>query len=117
MNADRPPPLPGARPAAQENKFLRKVVPYKNPFALFAYYLAVFSLIPILGIPLGLLAFILGIVGLVYASTHENTHGRAHAFVGIILGGFCAALWTLVLLALISPNPKNPIAVLFETGG
>jgi len=115
MHADHPPPLPGARPVQQENKLLRKVVPYKNPFALFAYYLAVFSLIPILGLPLGLIAFILGIVGLIYASTHEETHGRAHAIVGIILGGFCAALWTWLILVLIG-SAHSPYAAYLGIG-
>ena len=100
MNPDMPPPLPGERPAPQQDELLRKVIPYKNPYALTAYYLAVFSLIPVLGIPLGLVALVLGIVGIVYASNHTEAHGLAHAWVGILLGGGCAVLWTVVALIL-----------------
>jgi hypothetical protein len=35
------------------------LIPYKNPKALLAYYFGVFSLIPVLGIPLGITAFVL----------------------------------------------------------
>ena len=69
----------------------------RNPCARTAYYLAVLSLIPILGLPLGMAAFVLGIVGLVYASKHEDAHGRAAAWTGIILGGICATLWILLV--------------------
>ena len=109
MNPDMPPPLPGARPAPQQDEVLRKIIPYKNPYALTAYYLAVFSLIPVLGIPLGLIALVLGIVGIVYASNHPEAHGRAHACVGIILGGGCATLWTVVAVIFFG-SPFSPYA-------
>ena len=40
------------------------VIPYKNPAALAACYLGLFSLLPVVGIVLAILALILGIVGL-----------------------------------------------------
>lgn len=40
------------------------LIPYKNPSALIAYYLAIFSLLPIIGLFLGMPAFVLGILGL-----------------------------------------------------
>ena len=40
------------------------VVPYKNPPALIAYYLGLFSLFPCLGGLLGIVAVVLGIIGL-----------------------------------------------------
>jgi hypothetical protein len=62
------------------------VIPYKNPAALAAYYCGVFSLIPGLGCVLAPLAIVLGIVGLVKASSHPKAKGRAHAVTGIVFG-------------------------------
>ena len=39
------------------------VIPYKNPKALIAYYLGILSGLPIIGLPLGIAAFILGLPG------------------------------------------------------
>ena len=67
------------------------LLPYKNIRALWAYYLGVFSLIPLLGIPLGIAALIMGIKARMYADLHPEAQGRAHAWTGILLGMFCAA--------------------------
>lgn len=40
------------------------VIPYKNPKALIAYYLGILSGLPVIGIPLGAAAFVLGVLGL-----------------------------------------------------
>ncbi len=68
------------------------IIPYKNPPALIAYYLAVFSLIPVLGLPLGVAAVILGLKGLQKNREHPEVKGTAHAWIGIILGGLCALI-------------------------
>jgi hypothetical protein len=68
------------------------LIPYKNSPALIAYYLAVFSLIPCVGLILGIPAFILGIRGLGLAKRHPEAKGKAHAWTGVILGGICALL-------------------------
>jgi hypothetical protein len=86
-----PPPVATTTAAAVEDNPMSKVVPYKNPKALVAYYLAIFSLIPCVGLLLGIVALILGILGLKAADAHPNAHGKVHAWVGIILGGLCAA--------------------------
>jgi len=44
------------------------LIPYKNPAALAAYYLGIFSILPVLGLFLAVPALILGVVGLVVAS-------------------------------------------------
>ncbi len=62
------------------------VIPYKNPLALIAYYCAVFSLLPCLGIPIGMAAFILGILGLRAAQKNPIIKGSVHAWIGIIGG-------------------------------
>ncbi len=63
------------------------VVPYRNPSALIAYYLGVFSLMPCLGLLLAPFAFVLGILGLRYRKRNPQAHGLAHAWIGIIIGG------------------------------
>lgn len=67
-------------------------IPYRNSAALAAYYIGVFSLIPILGLLLGPIAIACGIYGLRAAAESPAARGRAHAWAGIIIG-------TLVLLA------------------
>jgi hypothetical protein len=70
--------------------------------ALLAYYLGVFSLIPCIGIPLGIAALVLGIKGLKYAKLHPEAKGKAHAWAGIILGTLCAVAYTLLTLIVAS---------------
>lgn len=86
-----PPPIPSDPTGDGVNL----IIPYKNPCALIAYYLAVFSLIPCIGALLGLAAVILGIIGLVYAHNHEGARGRVHAWIGIVVGGFFFLLYTV----------------------
>lgn len=76
---------------------LNVVIPYKNPRALSAYYFAVFAVIPLVGIILGLIALILGISGLRFRRRHPGAGGVVHAWIGILAGGFFALFWlTLV---------------------
>jgi hypothetical protein len=102
------PPVATTTAAAIEDNPMSKVVPYKNPKALIAYYLAIFSLIPCIGLLLGIAALILGILGLNAARAQPNAHGKVHAWVGIILGGLCAVgnLAGLVLI-IIGANAKH----------
>jgi hypothetical protein len=65
---------------------MNSLIPYKNPKALIAYYLGVFSLIPCIGVLLGVTAIILGVLGLKYRTTHPTAGGTGHAWAGIILG-------------------------------
>jgi hypothetical protein len=76
------------------------LIPYRNPKALIAYYLGVFSLIPCLGAALGPAALILGILGLQYHKRHETAGGMGHAIAGIVLGSL-VTLGHLVVLLLI----------------
>ena len=52
--------------------------------ALLAYYLGVFSLIPCIGIPLGIAALVLGIKGLKYAKLHPEAKGKGARWAKII---------------------------------
>lgn len=92
-----PPVLPAAPAAATANGGLNLIIPYKNVRALAAYYLGVFSAIPVLGLPLGLAAFVLGILALRFRRKNPAAGGVVHAWIGILAGGF----FSFVYLALI----------------
>lgn len=76
------------------------MIPTSNPPALIGYYLAVFSLIRILGAPLGLAAFGCGFAGLRRYRRDPAVHGRTHAWVAVILGGLCGFGHVIFFLAL-----------------
>lgn len=85
------------QPVVSDDSTMGGLIPYKNAQALWAYYLGIFSLLPCIGIPLGVTALILGIRGLNYANLHPEVRGKAHAWTGIILGGICAVGYTLLI--------------------
>ena len=74
----RTPPAP--IPTAMDH-----VIPTKNMPALLGYYFGVFSIIPVLGIPLGIAAIICGVFGL--RSAGPSGVGGGHAITALILGG------------------------------
>jgi len=71
------------------------IIPYRNRKALIGYYLGVFSAIPIpeVSCPMGLVAFVLGILGLRERKRNPVIKGSLHALVGILGGGGFAILW------------------------
>ena len=71
---------------------LGMLIPTKNPSALTAYYLGIFSIIPCLAIPIGIAAVVLGVRGLKLVKQYPEVRGRTHALVGIIAGGFFAPI-------------------------
>ena len=84
------------------------VIPYKNPQALIAYYLGVFSLIPCLGIPLAVAALVLGVLGLRARKRNPEIKGSAHAWIGIIAGGFMLFLQVAGLVAVAVMGASQP---------
>ena len=76
-------------------------IPYKNPKALAAYYCGFFSLIPGLGLILGVVAFVLGIQGVRYATVHPEAKGMAHAITGILLGVVAFFCWNPLVCLLL----------------
>ncbi len=74
------------------------IIPYKNPPALIAYYLGLFSLIPCLGLLLAPAAIILGIIGLKKKNKCPVIKGGIHAWIGIICGFIFGSLWLLLLI-------------------
>ena len=91
-----PPPL-GKMQSEGVGGSLYAIIPYKNIKALGAYYFAIFSVIPIFGMPLGFIGLALGILGLRFQRLHPWAGGKVHAWIGIVLGG----LFGLIYLALI----------------
>lgn len=77
------------------------VIPYKNPKALIAYYLGILSGLPVIGIPLGAAAFVLGIMGLRDRARNPVIKGSLHAAVGIGCGGFFFILWTFLTIGVV----------------
>ena len=77
------------------------IIPYRNGWALAAYYCGVFGLIPCVGNVLGPIALVLGILGLRRVKTHPAAKGTGHAIAGIVLGGIETVLyWGAVLFLL-----------------
>ncbi|MDZ4849230.1 MAG: hypothetical protein SGI77_08040 [Pirellulaceae bacterium] len=77
------------------------IIPYKNPKALIAYYLGILSGFPLIGLPLGIAAFILGIQGLRNRKRDPSIQGSVHAWIGIGCGGFFAVVWLLFSILII----------------
>lgn len=89
-------------PAVMTSSGVEGLVPYKNAPALIGYYMGVFSLIPILGLPFSVAAIILGVIGLKKRKEMPSAKGSAHAIVALVLGTITLLLWGgLILLFMI----------------
>jgi hypothetical protein len=84
----------------EDGDFTGGVIPYKNPKALIAYYLGVFSLIPCVGLLLGPAAIVLGILGLLHVKKHPTNGGTAHALVGLIVGSLVTVLHIIAIIVI-----------------
>jgi len=98
-----PAPYPGGypAPAPAEPSIIDTFIPTHNPKALTAYYLGIFSFIPLLGIFLGIAAFVLGLQGLKAAKQTPEIKGKTHAWVGILVGGFFGFGYVLLFGAIL----------------
>lgn len=83
-----PQPQPQPAPSAMEG-----LIPTRNPSALIAYYLGVFSVLPCIGFFLAVPALILGIRGLAYVRRYPQVRGVVHAWIGIVLGAIFTLVW------------------------
>ena len=77
------------------------IIPYKNPKALIAYYLGIFSGFPVIGFFLAIPALVLGIMGLRDRNRNPAIKGSVHAGIGIGCGAFFMLLWGAVIVFLI----------------
>ena len=85
----------------QEGDATGGIIPYKNPKALIAYYLGIASGLPVIGFPIGVTAFILGIMGLRDRKRNPAIKGSLHAWVGIGCGGIFMLFWGAVSAILV----------------
>lgn len=104
-----PPPPPVAPPppraftpvAPAADSGFGALIPIKNSAALGSYYIGIFSLLPLIGLPMGVIALVLGIKGLKFAKANPGVHGTVHAWVGIVCGGFWALAYALVTVVIL----------------
>ena len=89
-------------PFAEQGDATGGVIPYKNPQALIAYYLGIASGIPIIGLPFGIAAFVLGILGLRARNRNPVIKGSIHAGIGIGCGCFFSILWIVAIVGMIA---------------
>ncbi len=99
LHATSAPPAPQVVVTSDET--LGGLIPMKNGAAVAAYYLVVFSVIPFIGIVLDIAGLILGVKGLRKANQHPEVKGKAHAWVGIICGGFFGVAYLALAAALV----------------
>ena len=95
--ASSPQPIPPIYAPAPTGDATGGLIPYKNVPALVGYYVGVFALIPCIGIPLGIAAIVLGILGLRKAQRQPEVKGKVHAWIAIVLGSLAAAGYTAAL--------------------
>jgi len=104
------PPTNHPNPQATGPDATGGVIPYKNPHALISYYTGIFScILPFLGLISGLIAVVLGIMGLKKRSQNPNIKGSIHAVVGIcfgLLAVFIHGALSLGLVALFFAGPN-----------
>jgi hypothetical protein len=108
-NPYQPPPggLNYQPPGSGEGDVTGGVIPYKNPKALTAYYIGIVSLLCCFaGLPVGIVAVVLGIMGLNARAANPVIKGSVHAWIGIVLGMistlgavFFAFNWIIVVMA------------------
>jgi len=91
-------PLP-ARP--HDDGAISTLIPFRNGPALAAYYTAVASLIPGLGLLAGPAALALGIAGLRLRTREPHRKGAVHAWIGIIVGTLVTLAHAAVILLIV----------------
>jgi hypothetical protein len=92
-----------ARPVSNPNEgdATGGIIPYKNPKALIAYYLGIFSGFPVIGFFFAVPALVLGIMGLRDRNRNPVIKGSVHAGIGIGCGAIFTLLWGAAIIALI----------------
>ncbi|MDD2764347.1 MAG: hypothetical protein PHE83_10275 [Opitutaceae bacterium] len=101
--SEAPPPLSPApaRVVDHRGDATGGIIPYKNPHALTAYYLGVFSVIPGLGFFSGVAAVVLGVSGLKKRARDPVIRGSVHAWIGIVCGSLSVAVHVLLVVLLV----------------
>ena len=90
----------GAMPSSQSDA-TGGLIPYKNPYALVGYYLSIFSMIPFVGIPLGVAGIICGIVGVRRRNRNPMVRGTAHAWFAILFSALVILVQVAAIVSLV----------------
>ncbi len=90
----------GAMPSSQSDA-TGGLIPYKNPYALVGYYLSIFSMIPFVGIPLGVAGIICGIVGVRRRNRNPIMRGTAHAWFAILFSALVILIQVAAIVSLV----------------
>ena len=99
------PPAAPAGPPPPQDDWVARQVPYRNPHALAAYYVGLFSVVPCIGPLLALAAIPLGVLGLRAGKRNPALHGRSHAWTGIILAAFSVLYHIVGVVLLVRLGP------------
>ena len=91
----------GTNANSEEGDATGGIIPYKNPKALIAYYLGIFSGFPVIGFFLAIPALVLGIMGLRDRNRNPAIKGSIHAGIGIGCGAFFMLLWGAAIVMII----------------
>ncbi|MCW5777663.1 MAG: hypothetical protein KIS87_14600 [Phycisphaeraceae bacterium] len=91
-------PLPSHPP---DDGAISTIIPFRNGPALAAYYTAVLSLIPGVGLLAGPAALALGIAGLRLRTREPHRKGAVHAWIGIIVGVLVTVVHAAVILLIV----------------
>ena len=81
---------------------IESLIPYRNVPALIAYYTGLFSLCPVIGLPLAITALVLGVMGLKKRRRQPEVKGAAHAWVGIVVGTLGLLINLLIVGAIVT---------------
>lgn len=103
-NPYQPPPgeMQHQPPGSGEGDATGGVIPYKNPYALIAYYLGILSLLCcITGLPWGIIPIVLGVIGLRRRAANPVIKGSVHAWIGIVLGAMSTLASILVGIGIV----------------
>lgn len=104
-NPYQPPRTDTSRPSGPSDPSgddaVATIIPFKNPSALIAYYLGLFSCIPVVGLILAIIALVLGVQGLIYVRKHPKAHGTAHAWVGLVCGTIGLLINSLIVFSIV----------------
>jgi hypothetical protein len=108
-SAERPPENhPEPLPRRRGQTVYRMSEPITNRAALRAWRCAEWGLLPVAGLPLGLAAVSLGVVGLRRFRRDPSVLGARHAFAAVILGAIEVLVnltgLTLIVVGLLAPS-------------
>jgi len=107
-------PVPAVKPTVIIREGgLSMVLPHKNPYSLWAYYCGVFSYMPLIGIPLAIVAIATGVMGIYRFKTVDEAKGILHSAGGLLLG-FFALLLQIVLFKVLGQIDLSTYRSLFN---